>query len=141
MTFKTKSRIAAAAVMASWLVAGAAQAQDITGQTEFREHCAACHGLTGLGDGPIGPLLKTPAPNLALISQRNGGKFPFEKIYDIIEGSSVIAAHGTRDMPLWGDHYRSNPKPVTPDQAEMAAMVARDRILSLVYYIGTLQAQ
>lgn len=109
------------------------------GESEYRLHCAACHGLTGRGDGPIGQILKTPAPNLALITQRNGGRYPVQKIYEIIEGSSVIAAHGTRDMPLWGDRYRKEPDPQTPDQASLANDLAQQRILSLVYYLGTMQ--
>ncbi len=117
-----------------------ASAQDVAiGQEEYRMHCAACHGLDGRGDGPIGQILKTPAPNLAMIAERNGGKYPVQKIYDIIEGSSVVAAHGTRDMPLWGDRYRQAPKPVTPDQTSASNDQAQQRILSLVYYLGTLQ--
>ena len=117
-----------------------AMAQDAKiGESEYRQHCAACHGLEGRGDGPVGQMLKTPAPNLALITQRNGGKYPVQKIYDIIEGGSVIAAHGTRDMPLWGDRYRRSAAPVTPDQAMIANDLAQQRILSLVYYLGTLQ--
>ena len=120
--------------------AGHATAQDTEiGQEEYRLHCAACHGMEGRGDGPIGQILKTPVPNLAMITERNGGKFPVQKIYDIIEGSSVVAAHGTRDMPLWGDRYRKAPQPQTPDQASMASDLAQQRVLSLVYYLGTLQ--
>jgi mono/diheme cytochrome c family protein len=111
----------------------------VVGAEEFRLHCAACHGLSGLGDGPVGPLLKTPAPNLALISERNGGKFPFQRVYEIIDGRSMVAAHGSRDMPVWGDRYRKDPKPMTPDQEALAGDQAQQRILSLVYYIGTLQ--
>lgn len=133
-------KMAVAGIAGFWLLGGIAHAQDpAIGQVEFRDHCAACHGLTGLGDGPIGPLLKTPAPNLAQISQRNGGKFPFQHIYEIIDGSSVLAAHGTRDMPLWGDRYSNDAKPMTPDQAAITQQIAQQRILSLVYYIGTLQ--
>jgi mono/diheme cytochrome c family protein len=111
----------------------------VIGQEEFRNHCAACHGLEGRGDGPIGQILKNPAPNLAQISERNGGKYPVEKVYQTIEGSAVVAAHGTRDMPLWGNRYRTMTKPVTPDQMSAADDLAQQRILSLVYYIGTLQ--
>lgn len=122
------------------LPAGPAMAQDaIIGQQEFQLHCAVCHGMKGLGDGPVGVILKTPAPNLAFIAERNGGKFPFQRVYEIIDGGAVIAAHGTRDMPIWGERYRSESKPVTPDQASIADLLAQQRILSLVYYIGTLQ--
>ena len=121
-------------------LAGTATAQDAKiSQEEYRQHCAACHGLEGRGDGPIGQMLKTPAPNLAMIAQRNGGTYPVEKIHDIIEGSTVVAAHGTRDMPLWGDRYRRDAKPQTPDQSDVAGQQAQQRILSLVYYLGTLQ--
>jgi mono/diheme cytochrome c family protein len=133
-------KIALASMVGVWMLGGIANAQEPSvGQEEFRNHCAACHGLTGLGDGPIGPLLKTPAPNLAMITERNGGKFPFQRIYEIIDGSSVLAAHGSRDMPLWGERYSKNAKPVTPDQVEQSRQLAEQRILSLVYYIGTLQ--
>lgn len=117
-----------------------AQAQDtVIGQQEYRAHCAACHGLEGRGDGPVGQFLKIPAPNLTLIAARNGGRYPVQKVYEVIDGSSVVAAHGTRDMPLWGDRYRRSAAPVTPDQAEIANDMAQQRILSLVYYLGTLQ--
>jgi mono/diheme cytochrome c family protein len=133
-------KIALVSVAGLWMLGGVANAQEASvGQEEFRNHCAACHGLTGLGDGPIGPLLKTPAPNLAMITERNGGKFPFQRIYEIIDGSSVLAAHGSRDMPLWGERYSKDTKPVTPDQVELSRKLAEQRILSLVYYIGTLQ--
>lgn len=119
---------------------GYAVAQDPKiGESEYLQHCAACHGLSGLGDGPIGQFLKTPAPNLAMISERNGGKYPVQKIYEIIDGSSVVAAHGTRDMPLWGDRYRKESDPQTPDQASLANDQAQQRVLSLVYYLGTMQ--
>ena len=127
-------------LVSSIVIGNAALAQDaIVGQAEFKMHCAACHGMEGRGDGPIGPLLKTPAPNLALISERNGGKFPFQKVYEIIDGSSALAAHGTRDMPLWGVRYRKEPMPVTPDQVSVTNAEVEQRILSLVYYLGTLQ--
>ncbi len=83
--------------------------------------------------------VKTPAPNLSLITERNGGKFPFQRIYETISGTSAVAAHGTRDMPLWGDRYLRDAKPVTPDQVEITKRLVEERIISLVYYLGTLQ--
>ncbi len=141
MSRRMQIAVGAFAVLASvWALAPQALAQDaVSGQAEFRDHCAACHGLTGLGDGPIGPLLKIPAPNLAQISQRNGGKFPFQRVYETITGTNVLAAHGSRDMPLWGDRYMKDASPVTPDQEAITKQLVEERILSLVYYIGTLQ--
>jgi mono/diheme cytochrome c family protein len=118
----------------------AATAQELKpGQLEFQVRCAACHG-------PVGQLLKTPPPNLALIAQRNGGGFPFEKVFEIIDGRKEIAAHGTRDMPIWGDFYRAEPIWVDPETGEATEgmMAAEERaaeaeILALTYFIGTLQ--
>ena len=116
------------------------------GQLEFQVRCAACHGMEGLGDGLVGQLLKMPPPNLALISQRNGGSFPFERVFEIIDGRKEMAAHGTRDMPIWGDFYRAEPMWVDPETGEATEgmMAAEERaaeaeILALTYFIGTLQ--
>lgn len=129
-----------AGILGVGLTGGFTYAQDPSiGQEEFRSHCAACHGIGGLGDGPIGPLLKVQAPNLAMITQRNGGKFPFQRVYEIIDGRNILTAHGSRDMPLWGDRYSKDAKPITPDQMDISQQLAQQRILSLVYYIGTLQ--
>jgi mono/diheme cytochrome c family protein len=129
------------------MIAGSASAQDIAvGKEEFRLRCAACHGLTGLGDGPVGQLLKTPAPNLALLAQRNSGAFPFQRVYDIIDGRIGLDAHGSRDMPIWGDYYRGEAAPVAPlpnnaaeRQVDAPERMVESKILALVYYIGTLQ--
>jgi mono/diheme cytochrome c family protein len=90
----------------------AAQKQDKTtssarntveGAKIFRYHCAACHGADGRGHGPASVALKNPVPDLTLISQRSGGKFPYERVKEIIEGNEPgLLAHGDREMPIWG---------------------------------------
>jgi hypothetical protein len=40
---------------------------------------------------------------LTLISQRSGGKFPYQRVRGIIEGKELgLFAHGDREMPIWG---------------------------------------
>ena len=90
----------------------AAQKQDKTTSSErnsiegakiFRYHCAACHGADGRGHGPASVALKHPVPDLTLISQRSGGKFPYQRVKKIIEGKETgLFAHGDREMPIWG---------------------------------------
>lgn len=47
--------------------------------------------------------LKVHPPDLTRIAARNGGKFPLARIERIISGEDQLpAAHGTREMPLWG---------------------------------------
>ena len=131
----------------SLLATGARAQQTEIGKTEFRLRCAACHGPSGQGDGIIGQMLKVPPPDLTRISERNEGAFPFQKVYDIIDGRQAIAAHGTRDMPIWGDNYRAEqlpmkplPKDATEAQIDAPERAVEANILAIVYYIGTLQA-
>src|SRR5271169_2857376 len=74
----------------------------IEGAKIFRYHCAACHGNDGRGHGPASAALKHPVPDLTLISQRSGVKFPFQRVKGIIAGNEPGAlAHGDREMPIW----------------------------------------
>ena len=75
----------------------------VEGAKIFRYHCAACHGTDGRGHGPASLALKHPVPDLTLISQRNGGKFPYQRVKGVIEGNDTgLLAHGDREMPIWG---------------------------------------
>lgn len=144
----TKSTLLISA-FCSALAATSAQAQQTEiGETEFRLRCAACHGPSGQGDGMIGQMLKVPPADLTRIAERNGGTFPFKKIYDIIDGRQAIAAHGTREMPIWGDSYRAEQLPMKPlqkdateAQADAPERAVETHVLALVYYLGTLQFQ
>jgi mono/diheme cytochrome c family protein len=90
----------------------AAQRQDKTtwparnpveGAKTFRYYCAACHGADGRGHGPASVALKHAVPDLTLLSQRSGGKFPYQHVKEIIEGKEPgPLAHGDREMPIWG---------------------------------------
>lgn len=75
----------------------------IQGRSLFKAHCAACHGVDAKGSGPMAQSLKVHPPDLTRIAARNGGKFPLARIERIISGEDQLpAAHGTREMPLWG---------------------------------------
>ena len=75
----------------------------LEGAKIFQYHCAACHGADGRGHGPAAAALKHTVPDLTLISQRNGGKFSYQRVRDLIEGSQPPPpAHGSREMPIWG---------------------------------------
>jgi len=74
------------------------------GAQVFRTYCAPCHGATAKGNGPAALAMKVPPPDLTLIAKRNNGKFPAERVRQIIEGKGV-AAHGDRTMPVWGDVF------------------------------------
>ena len=80
---------------------------------------------------PLQPYKKTPA-NLTELTQRNGGKFPQLKVYGTIKGENETAAHGTRDMPMWGSLLQS----ISGSEGEVQM-----RIAVLTQYVESLQAK
>jgi mono/diheme cytochrome c family protein len=109
------------------------------GKIEFQKNCAACHGKAGKGDGPLIEFLKQTPPDLTLISKKNGGIYPQEKVYEWIRDTKKIRAHGTDEMPIWGERYsRDIIEFYGPDYTGPGSSV-RQRILELVFYIGTIQ--
>jgi mono/diheme cytochrome c family protein len=76
------------------------------GELEFRSKCAACHGLDAKGDGPFATQIITAPADLTQLAKRNGGIFPEAAVKETIDGIKDVAAHGPRDMPVWGIRYR-----------------------------------
>ena len=71
----------------------------------FVRYCSACHGMHGHGDGPAAPVLQPPPADLTRITQRHDGLFPVAEITALIDGRTVILAHGSREMPIWGVRF------------------------------------
>ncbi len=75
----------------------------VDGAKIFQYRCAVCHGMDGRGHGPDSVVLTHPVPDVTLISKRSGGKFPYERVHEIIEGrEGGLPPHGDREMPNWG---------------------------------------
>jgi mono/diheme cytochrome c family protein len=109
------------------------------GKKEFLNNCAVCHGVTGKGDGSFVELLKQAPSDLTLISKRNGGVYPLIKVYNLISGVDRIASHGTLEMPIWGERYNQETVQEVGPMNTGPSPSVRERILELVFYIGTLQ--
>jgi len=73
-----------------------------TGKLEYRSHCAQCHGPNGKGDGPVAAVLTKKPSDLTQITKGHAGTFPQEWVRQFIDGSDMVAAHGTSEMPIWG---------------------------------------
>ena len=80
-------------------------ADSLQGPDIFREHCAACHGADGRGNGPAAAELMNTPPDLTSIAKRNGGVFPEERVRSIVAGNEVLISHGSREMPIWGEIF------------------------------------
>src|SRR5206468_4065459 len=78
-----------------------------SGQEMFSTYCAACHGKDGRGKGPAAPALKTMPTDLTTLTAHNNGKFPEPEIYHAISGDGMTPAHGSVEMPVWGDLFKS----------------------------------
>lgn len=113
-----------------------------SGKQEFESKCAACHGLDGKGDGPQSPILPTKPANLTILAKENGGVFPAQRIYEIIDGRREVAAHGPRTMPIWGREFQVS-VPDVPAEAvgkfDFRETAVYGRIKALVEYIARLQ--
>lgn len=136
----------AAAIMIG--MTGIAQAQmkgkyDI-GKREYESNCAVCHGYKGMGDGSYADLLKKQAPSLAVLKKNNGGVFPFERVYAVIDGREVVKGHGDRDMPVWGKDYSEQSAKAGEYYIDVPydmEMYVRSRILALIDYLNRLQVK
>ena len=108
------------------------------GQNDFIAHCAACHGVSGKGDGTVAEFLTIPAADLTQLKKMSGGTFPRERIYQVIDGRTEVKVHGPRHMPVWGDWFKFEAgSSVAAKGAEEE--VVRERIEQLINYIETMQ--
>jgi mono/diheme cytochrome c family protein len=99
----------------------------------FKNYCAACHGVAAKGDGPLAANMKKRPPDLTALAMQDGGTYPAELVFKIIDGRRPVPGHGGPDMPAWGDAFKASS---TVDGSEEAV---RDRIQALVDYLATLQ--
>jgi mono/diheme cytochrome c family protein len=79
-----------------------ALAQDTArGEELYGLHCAACHGATARGDGPMAGVMVIKPPNLTTLTERYEGVFPVERVVTRIDGRDPLVSHGS-DMPVYG---------------------------------------
>src|SRR5688572_15341845 len=112
------------------------------GQREYESKCAMCHGATGEGDGWFAQHLKRTPSSLTQLQRKNGGVFPFDRIYQVIDGRKEVQVHGPRTMPVWGNVYRAESDKTYGSALERYFAddgMVRARILALTEYISRLQ--
>jgi mono/diheme cytochrome c family protein len=71
------------------------------GRAIYDDNCAACHGLSGMGDGPSAASLNPKPANLTTLSARNGGEFPQTRVMGVIDGYARRYQSGD-PMPEFG---------------------------------------
>jgi mono/diheme cytochrome c family protein len=116
-------------------VPAAGVSPDVTeGRVVYGRYCAACHGLEGDGHGPVAPILKRAPTDLRRLGQRYGMPLPVARIGAFIDGREVVRAHGTRDMPVWGERFA----PPEPEEAGRPPAL-EPRIRAIIAYLETIQ--
>jgi mono/diheme cytochrome c family protein len=106
------------------------------GVETFQRRCASCHGLSATGDGPAAGALRLPLPpaDLTRIAERRGGAFPKAEVARFIDGRFFPTAHGSREMPIWGERFGA-----WIPESSLSEEITRGRIVTLVEYLKSIQ--
>lgn len=118
-----------------------AQTSASLGRLDYRDNCAICHGHLGKGDGPMRSHLSKPPSDLSTITQRHGGTFPQDLMWEVVDGrwAGEEGPHGSREMPVWGQTFKSRAMTRPGDSASIAEESAGLRIASLLKYLQSIQ--
>jgi hypothetical protein len=123
----------------------AANASAQFGAEDFQKYCAGCHGPDGKGKdttwtGEVpepsgkGTMWIGELPDLTRLSQTHGGKFPFQEVFDVVDGTNRSRWHQPqKGMPYWGFFYGGAPQ----DAASKAKL--KSQITAIVNYIQSIQ--
>jgi mono/diheme cytochrome c family protein len=118
-------------LVATALVAFAARTPPKGGGAEGRvlygRYCASCHGIAADGHGPVASVLTRSPSDLRRLGDRDGRPLDADRIARWIDGREQVLAHGTREMPVWGDRFHAPEGGIDP------------RIRAIVGYLETLQ--
>ena len=109
-----------------------------SGDEMYKEYCAVCHGKDARGNGPATAVLKVAPPDLTMLSERHGGKYPTAYVASVLKfGAATFPAHGTTDMPIWGPLFGS----ISFDINGIDAQQVTQRVYNLNRYIESVQAK
>ena len=105
-----------------------------SGHEAFETYCASCHGKDGRGNGPVASVLKVSPPDLTQLKKKFDGVYPSEYVLRTIDGRHEFLAHGTRQMPIWGNIWRE-------DSTKGFEVVVQRRLNTLLHYLETIQEE
>jgi hypothetical protein len=83
------------------------------------------------GAGPVAPSLNAKVPDLTLLERNNRRQFPVARVRQVIIGNEVVAAHASREMPIWGPIFH---------QVEGDTDWGNVRLENLVKYLESIQS-
>jgi mono/diheme cytochrome c family protein len=116
------------------VIAACSKPPAVSGRELYAGNCASCHGRYADGEGPAAADVSAPVPDLRYLAARNGGVFPRPWVADVIDGRDIVKAHGSRQMPVWGDAFAEIDDANGSVEAQTAA-----KITALVDYLAEIQ--
>lgn len=114
-----------------------AEAPSAEGKALFEQHCSACHGADGKGDGPAAASLKTQPADLTRITARRNGVWPVLEIMSIIDGYTKVT-NTREDMPVISE--LSSGSTVDFDTGNGLATSASASLVALADFLETIQS-
>jgi mono/diheme cytochrome c family protein len=102
------------------------------GKELFHQHCSMCHGVGAKGDGTwyepnsVDEQRRVKPADLTVLSEQNGGQFPADRVRNSIYSKDKVPAHGTPEMPAWGDVFyslKSDPKALEHRVSDVTAYI------------------
>lgn len=119
------------------LITTPALAQDReAGAALYGRHCAACHGATATGNGPMAPALLVQPTDLTQLSARNADVFPITRVVWRIDGRDPLVSHGSL-MPIFGEFFETQ-QVMLRTEAGQPVLTSRP-IADLVVYLESIQ--
>ncbi len=103
------------------------------GEAIYIRYCAACHGKSLKGDGPVAAGLVKKPINLTELAKNNGGTFPYEKTAAAIDGRQTTRMHGNPDMPVWGEIFSTSSRTDAP--------TAESAVKQITHYVWSNQVK
>jgi mono/diheme cytochrome c family protein len=104
-----------------------------SGKQMYANYCVPCHGVDGRGQGPVSHSLKTPPPDLTVLTRDNHGKFPDAHIANVLQSGVDMPSHGSPDMPVWG--------PILGKMNQTNPQERMLRVTNLSRYLETVQVK
>lgn len=126
--------LGAAGALFLWSSVAGGQSGSVAGRDLFVSHCASCHGVDGRGGGPVAPSLRVPPSDLTRLTERYALADLRTELAGIIDGRAEVAAHGRREMPVWGVMLfedSGEPRAVVEASRRRAIEILADYVLSL----------
>ena len=133
MTITGKPLLALMLLLGGASAAAASQKSVTQGRAYYLRFCASCHGENGDGAGPMVSSLKQQPADLRLLSDKYGNPLSIKRVAAFIDGREVVAAHGSREMPVWGERLYD----IWNARRSPGGM--QGRITNIILYLRTIQ--